>query len=693
MVGQHLQHPALALAAVGLAVLCWSSGSGHAGNQDDKRERLQELLQREALYYHHQRDYFSAITHLESARDSQPKQEPPTEAELLLVRMKLAFGVYEDADRVLRRLHEDDLPEAQANTAWYELAETLFRKGYPAAANEALDSLRGKVPEAIAGNVQLLRANVLMALRRYAEAARALENWGGARALAGYAHFNRGIALLRAGNQPAAVSSLKLVAGGRTEDEEGLALKDRANLTLGYIALRGKELGQARKYFDEVRREGPYSNRALLAAGIVEQAQGRPEEALSAWMVLRQRALADPAVQESYLAVPYALREQQAPQAAQGYEQAVASFSRELEDVNVAREAVQEERNLDRLLRNARAPGSVDKQRDATSAKALESRYLGRLMASRRFQETSLGHRDLLAMLADLDQSLQDMNQLADVEPQAVVERKKRDARASRRAADPGSEPDPGPAGDRADHNSRATARAPSSEALEWQQAPGRERPSRDIPELPEIESAPDADYRPLPNSDPTGLPGSEVIWLPPAPEVIGADDIDRLPPSPDVVWLPPASSFRPITREDFAYPDLALPEESYGDPARNLPRRTTEAGADSDVPPEIGSGENPLDGLSAALGRTNDRIAQIARKARDRRSGVKDYRALIDALQERARRLRERIAAAIELYERYAKALMIDELEDRRSRLEDYLQQARLELAKTYDLDTDLPR
>jgi hypothetical protein len=54
---------------------------------------------------------------------------------------------------------------------------------------------------------------------------------------------------------------------------------------------------------------------------------------------------------------------------------------------------------------------------------------------------------------------------------------------------------------------------------------------------------------------------------------------------------------------------------------------------------------------------------------------------------------LRKRIAAAIELYERYAKALIIDELEDRRSRLEDYLQQARLELAKTYDLDTDLPR
>jgi chromosome segregation ATPase len=123
------------------------------------------------------------------------------------------------------------------------------------------------------------------------------------------------------------------------------------------------------------------------------------------------------------------------------------------------------------------------------------------------------------------------------------------------------------------------------------------------------------------------------------------------------------------------------------------LLRRSAKVGADSDVPPDIGLAENALGGLSAALGQTNDRIAQIARKARDRRSGVKDYRALIEALQERARRLRERIAAAIELYERYARALVIDELEDRRSRLEAYLQQARLELAKTYDIDTDLPR
>jgi hypothetical protein len=681
------------LAATALAVLLWSSRSVNAGTPEGNRERLQDLLYREALFHHHQKDHFSAIAHLEAARDNQPKKEPPTDTELLLVRMKLAFGVHENADRVLRRLRDEDIPEEQTNTAWYELAETLFRKGYPAAADEALNSLRGRVPRDIVGNVQLLRANVLMALRRYAEAARVLENWRGPRALANYAHFNRGIALWRAGDQSAAVRSLERVADSRAEDEEGLALKDRANLTLGYVTLRGDDPGQAREHFKKVRRQGPYANRALLALGLVEQAQGRPDEALSVWMTLRDRASADPAVQESYLAVPYALREQRAPQAAHHYEQAVASLSRELEEVNVAQEAVQKEKNLDRLLRNAHASGAEGSRRDEVSAKDTASRYLGRLIAGRRFQETSLGHRDLLAMLADLDQSLQDMDQLANVEPRAIARKKRRHARALQRAPDPGIERDPGTARNRASQTPLSAVQAPSSEELEWQQAPGLDRPSRDIPLLPEIELAPDADYRALPDSDPSGLPESEVIWLPPAAEIKGSNDVDRLPLAPDVVWLPPASTYRPLAEQDFAYPDLALPEGSSAKSARHLVRRSTKAGPDSDFLPDTGLAENALGGLSAALSQTNDRIAQIARKARDRRSGVKDYRALIEALQERARRLRDRIAAAIDLYERYAKALVIDELEDRRSRLEAYLRQARLELAKTYDLDTDLPR
>jgi hypothetical protein len=310
-------------------------------------------------------------------------------------------------------------------------------------------------------------------------------------------------------------------------------------------------------------------------------------------------------------------------------------------------------------------------------------RQLGRLFASRSFQETTLGRRELLMILDDLARGMEGMDRLGQAVPGAKASKKRRaTASPSHPRAAAGAPPVTG--------NDRATSWArptPPSEVSEWQDGPRPQGRPGDIPALPEIELPPEADRRPLPNSDLSGLPESEVIGLPPAPEVIWPENGDNLPPAPEVVWLPQGSTFRAMTDEEFAYPDLPLTGRPPADATRRLVRRTTPGGAGPDVPPA------GLSGLPRVLDRTDDRIAQIARRLRDQRSGIKDYRAIIAALQERARRLRERIAAAIDMQERYAKALILDELEQRQRRLELYLEQARLELAKTYDLDTDASR
>ena len=59
-------------------------------------------------------------------------------------------------------------------------------------------------------------------------------------------------------------------------------------------------------------------------------------------------------------------------------------------------------------------------------------------------------------------------------------------------------------------------------------------------------------------------------------------------------------------------------------------------------------------------------------------------------ALRQRLLALRDRVAAAIELHESYASALATEELKRRQVQIEQYLEQARLELAKTYDLATE---
>ena len=103
-----------------------------------------------------------------------------------------------------------------------------------------------------------------------------------------------------------------------------LALRDRANLALGFAYLQAEQAGSApAPPLERVRLNGPYSNKALLGIGWADAALGDYQGALTPWMELRNRNLLDAAVQESYLAVPYAFGKLNAnAQSAEYYESA-----------------------------------------------------------------------------------------------------------------------------------------------------------------------------------------------------------------------------------------------------------------------------------------------------------------------------------------------------------------------------------
>ena len=87
-----------------------------------------------------------------------------------------------------------------------------------------------------------------------------------------------------------------------------------------------------------MRLDGPYSSRALLADGWAQVALGQYRAALVPWPELQRRSLRDSAVQESYLAVPYALSKINAPaESAQYYETALKTFAAESTNLNAAR--------------------------------------------------------------------------------------------------------------------------------------------------------------------------------------------------------------------------------------------------------------------------------------------------------------------------------------------------------------------
>src|SRR6202012_3383510 len=82
-----------------------------------------------------------------------------------------------------------------------------------------------------------------------------------------FMRYNLGVALINDGRVGQGVNMLDRVGRLTPFDSEALALRDKANLTLGYHFLRTRQGGTAIPIFGRVRTTGPYSNRALLGLG------------------------------------------------------------------------------------------------------------------------------------------------------------------------------------------------------------------------------------------------------------------------------------------------------------------------------------------------------------------------------------------------------------------------------------------
>ena len=659
-----------------------------AAEQDSGR--LQELLYGEALFLSHQQDYLSAISRLQLAEEQGLLPPSSDDARVFLARMKLAYGLHVEAGFDFHALLGKDVPEAVRNRAWYELGRTFSHKGYYAAAAEALQHVQGEVPPDIAGDYQLLRATVLMSLDQNRQAAQVLEHWQGASALAAYAYYNRGIALVRAGDHAQAVPALEMAVDMPAKGEELLALRDKAHLSLGYAFARTEDYEQARKQLEAVRPDGPFSNRALLALGWIAHKQGRSESALVSWMELRGRSPTDPAVLETLLVVPAVYRELDALQTAtRDYEEAMTAYTIELNRLHDARESVQKGNTVSLLLQNDSGSGQAGPG---------ETRYLGPLLASRNFQEMLQGHGELQSMLDEVDKGLHSIDVLAKATAPAEDTPPARAGAASSPAAVARQSAD--------SINASTAARAQRQEVArqagdpQWQQhwedryGEPTDDPAAGIPQLPEIELPADRTLKPLPESEFTGLPESDFSGLPPESEFItdlSGEEVTGLPES-EILWLPESGKFRlPGDEEDYAYPDKVArkrsrPGDRYAYQLNQLiPAPQDDAGFN---PGAVPVGE-ALRELAAALNSATERMAQLG-ESYDPAEGTAGLEERIAALRARILLLRARIANALALYERYTQALALNELDRRQHLLEDLLEQASLELAKTYDQASD---
>ncbi len=281
------------------------------------------------LFHFFQDDYFGALVRLEAASDLGRMPHHDAEAELLSGGLYLSLGLHAEATRIFNRVLDGSVPGSVRDRARFYLARIGYQRGYYDQAWDNLRRIDGTLPGSLESERRLLEANVLMAQGRYADAATVLrsapsDDWGA------YARFNLGVALVRSGDAVEGQRWLEAVGTMSAVSDEQLSLRDRANLALGFARLQQREAEPAVAALTRVRLDGPFTNRALLGLGWAESDAKHPDRALVPWLELRERRLLDSAVQESYLAVPYAYAQLASNgQAAEQYRYAIEAYGKE----------------------------------------------------------------------------------------------------------------------------------------------------------------------------------------------------------------------------------------------------------------------------------------------------------------------------------------------------------------------------
>ncbi|MBW2513158.1 MAG: hypothetical protein JRE21_01140 [Deltaproteobacteria bacterium] len=388
---------------IALIILIFSVSPATAGKSG--AQELKDLYFGEALYYAFQEDWFDAITRLDTELTQHHGLDEPerdtlyyhiNHAEFAVGDFELAYRMHLRAGRAITAVIEGNVEEPVRNEAIYRLARIYFQKDQPVNAQYAVERISGDVPTHIVNDLDFLRAQILMANGRYAEAADILQDIQGVKSLEGFSTYNLGIALIKDGKEAEGREYLDLTGRLNSKDPLKLAIKDKSNLVLGSKLLEEKKFESAKQILDRVRLSGPFSNRALLGSGWADIFQERFERAIVPWNILAAREVTDASVQEAMLAAPYAYGKLNVySKAAVMYGSALENFDTEINKLDESIKSIREGHFLRALAREELKQDANWVVKLRKLPQTPETYYLLELMAAHDFQESLKNYLDL----------------------------------------------------------------------------------------------------------------------------------------------------------------------------------------------------------------------------------------------------------------------------------------------------------
>jgi len=396
---------------------------------DSGRESIvvEDLHYGEVLFYFYQGDYFPAIVRLLASQSQSHLDNHIDDSELLLGGMYLSYGHHLEAAAIFERLLANNVDPEIRDRTWFFLAKIWQQRGYLEQSQQAFDRIEGELPKNLQREASMLQAQILIDTGDYDQAIALLQNWKGRTEWASYAKFNLGVALVRSGQVDAAAMILADLGDMNPFNEELTSLRDKANLALGYAMLQDGQPLAAKPALQRVRLEGPFSNKALLGMGWADAELESYQRALVPWMELRSRDLLDSAVQESMLAIPYALAQLDSiSQAADHYLNAIEAFYEETNRLDRTISYIESGDLFREFLADDPLASTGWYWRLEELPEGPEARYLFHLLSTHEFQEGLKNYRDLNYMYRNLDtwqQSVEVYSNMLETRKQAYEDR------------------------------------------------------------------------------------------------------------------------------------------------------------------------------------------------------------------------------------------------------------------------------
>lgn len=360
---------------------------------------IRDLRYGETLFNFYQKKYFSAITNLMVAKVRAPITVQGDSPALLLGGLYLAYGMHSEASLLFDQLLNSDTLPTTHDQAWYYIAKLRYINHSFVTAEQALLKIKNTLPEDREAERLHLLANTYMAQNKYDQAVVVLQDFSGNSDWEAYANFNLGVALVKSGKIDDGIELLKQV-GDLNPDKIGhelRALRDKANLALGFAYLRGNNPVAAVERFEKIRLTGPLSNKALLGIGWAYTTLEEYQQALTPWIELQNRKSLDTSVQESLIAIPFTVEKLGKKRLAmEQYQVAIDAYKTEIDKLEQVMIAV---RNGE--LIEAMQPANLD---DETSLplhtfglpNSITAPYIHELMATNVYQEAYRNYQNLL---------------------------------------------------------------------------------------------------------------------------------------------------------------------------------------------------------------------------------------------------------------------------------------------------------